>query len=104
MKGFYYIINITDGNIEERNVSPIPNNSDSQLTASRQTLGLLAQLFNINESHLKPINWSYLYTREDVDLCMSKIKLVGYNERLSLYGRNILFFFSNKMRLDNRKS
>lgn len=70
------------------NSSPTPknNHAENQLVTSRQTLSLLSQLFNINEAHLKPINWSYLYTRADVDLCMSKVKLVGYNERLSLYG------------------
>lgn len=75
--------------MEDRNSSPAPTSSqtETQLANSRQTLALLAQLFNIPDTHLKPINWSYLYTREDVDLCMSKIKLVGFNERLSLYGQ-----------------
>ncbi len=35
---------------------------------------------------MKPINWRYLYSKEDVNLCMSKIKLVGFNERVSIFG------------------
>lgn len=75
---------------DRNSASPTPtissSQADTQLATSRQTLALLSQLFNIADTHLKPINWSYLYTREDVDLCMSKIKLVGFNERINLYG------------------
>ena len=43
-------------------------------------------MFNISESHLKPNNWKQLYTKEDVDLCMSKVKIVDFNEQLSVFG------------------
>ena len=35
---------------------------------------------------MKPISWRNLYSKEDVELCMSKIKLVGFNERISVFG------------------
>lgn len=47
---------------------------------------LLSQLLNISETHNKPHNWHSLYSKEDVDLCISKIKQVGFNERLNLFG------------------
>jgi Cft2 family RNA processing exonuclease len=62
------------------------NNNDSQLISCRQNYALLTQLLNITDSHMKPINWKHLYTREDVDLCMSMIKLVDFNEGITLYG------------------
>lgn len=46
----------------------------------------LSQVFNITESHLKPNNWKSLYTKEDVDFCMSKIKLCDFNERIDVFG------------------
>jgi integrator complex subunit 9 len=50
----------------------------------------LATVFNITEPNMKPINWRYLYSKEDVELCMSKIKLVGFNERVSVFGSLIV--------------
>ena len=47
---------------------------------------LLSQLLNINETHYKPHNWCQLYTRDDVDLCISKIKQVNFNQKLDLFG------------------
>jgi integrator complex subunit 9 len=46
----------------------------------------LAHIFNINETHLKPVNWKFLYSKTDIDLCMSSIKLVCFDERLDIYG------------------
>jgi integrator complex subunit 9 len=48
----------------------------------------LAQIFNIvgEWSHMRPLNWKPLYSKEDVDVCMSKIKQINYNERISIYG------------------
>ena len=47
---------------------------------------LLSQLLNINETHYKPHNWCPLYTRDDVDLCISKVKQVNFNQKLDLFG------------------
>jgi integrator complex subunit 9 len=50
----------------------------------------LAEILKINETHMKPINWKYLYSKEDVDLCLSKIKLIDFNERIDVYGSVIV--------------
>lgn len=52
----------------------------------KQYSSQLSQVFNITESHLKPNNWKSLYTKEDVDLCMSKIKLCDFNQRIDVFG------------------
>lgn len=58
--------------------------------SQKQTYALISQLLNIQEHHLKPINWKYLYSKEDVDLCISKIKLIDFNERVSVYGSLVI--------------
>ena len=63
------------------------NNSISNQTESwKHYSSLLSQLLNINETHNKPHNWCQLYTRDDVDLCISKIKQVNFNQKLDLFG------------------
>lgn len=56
------------------------------LANQKQNYNLFAQLLNITEAHLKPLNWKYLYSKEEVDLCISKIKLIDFNQRVSIYG------------------
>lgn len=77
----------TDVNMAEdtRPVVELDRN-DNQLNTMRQNYTMLAQLLNINELHMKPINWKYLYSKEDMELCMSKIKLIDFNERVSVFG------------------
>jgi hypothetical protein len=50
----------------------------------------LAEILKITETHLKPINWKYLYSKDDVDLCLSKIKLIDFNERIDVFGSVIV--------------
>jgi integrator complex subunit 9 len=47
---------------------------------------MLAQVLGIKDAHLKPHNWSSIYTQADVELCISKIKCVGFNQKLDLFG------------------
>lgn len=63
---------------------------NSQRNKIKQNYIQLAQLFNIAEPNMKPINWRPLYNKEDIDLCMSKIKLVGFNERVDVFGSLIV--------------
>ena len=55
-------------------------------TAWKRHSSQLAHVFGIAEAHLKPHNWRALYTREDVDLCFSKIKICDFNERIDVFG------------------
>jgi integrator complex subunit 9 len=66
-----------------------PNESQESSGSSfswKQYSTQLAQAFNIVEPHLKPSNWKLLYTKEDIDLCLTKMKLVDYDERISVFG------------------
>lgn len=67
----------------------------NQLNSAKLYYSQLAQIFNINEassnfsfssSHIKPINWKLIYTKEDVDLCISKIELIGFNQTVNIFG------------------
>jgi len=62
------------------------NNNNNNNISWKQYSTQLAQAFNISESHLKPNNWKLLYSKEDIDLCLTKMKLVDYDEKLSIYG------------------
>lgn len=70
-----------------------PNNDQEDLNGLswKQFSSNLAQAFNISESHLKPHNWKMIYTREDIDLCMSKMKLVDFDEKLNIFGSLIAY-------------
>ncbi len=68
---------------EHKNERNTTNNSSH---VWKQFSTQLAQVFQITESHLKPQNWRELYSKADVDLCMSKIKLCDFNERINVFG------------------
>ena len=72
-----------------------PNESDETAGISsfswKQYSAQLAQAFNIVEPHLKPSNWKLLYTKEDIDVCLSKMKLVDYDERISVFGSLVVY-------------
>ena len=63
-----------------------PDVDETNSTQWKQFSQQLAQAFNIQESHLKPHNWKLIYTKEDIDLCLSKMKLIDYDEKISIFG------------------
>lgn len=59
---------------------------EKKLETLKQTYMQLAQVLNITETHMKPVNWKHLYSKEDVEACMGKIKLIDFNERIDVFG------------------
>jgi hypothetical protein len=60
--------------------------SDKSELAWKQSYSQFGQLLNLNETHMRPINWKYLYTKSDVDACIARVKMVDFNEKLNIYG------------------
>lgn len=66
------------------------NENDNKHELIKQNYLQLAEILKITETHMKPINWKYLYSKEEVDLCISKIKLIDFNERIDIFGSVIV--------------
>jgi hypothetical protein len=62
------------------------DNSKSELTSWKQSYTQFGQLLNLNDGHMKPLNWKYIYSRSDVEACIALIKTVDFNERLDVFG------------------
>ncbi len=73
-----------ENNLIKEDEQKIDNNNNNN--SWKQYSTQLAHAFNISESHLKPNNWKLLYSKEDIDLCLTKMKLVDYDEKFSIYG------------------
>lgn len=63
---------------------------DTTFISWKSNMSQILQLLNCDatlSSHLKLANnWQSLYDKNDVDLCISKIKLINFNEVVSVYG------------------
>lgn len=55
-------------------------------TSQKSNYNIFSQLLNIKESHFKPLNWKYLYSKTDVEECVSKIKVIDFSEIIDIYG------------------
>lgn len=62
-----------------------PDQITSQ-TSQKSSYSIFSQLLNIHDPHFKPLNWKYLYSKKDVDDCLSKIKIINFSETIDIYG------------------
>ncbi|CAF0809066.1 unnamed protein product [Brachionus calyciflorus] len=54
--------------------------------SQKSNYNLFAQLLNIQDPHFKPLNWKFLYSKQDVEDCISKIKIIEFNQKIDVFG------------------
>lgn len=80
--------------IEDLNTTEVPGGAGNTPTAAiRSDTSMMAawkdnyiQFGRLINSPDSPLNWKYLYSKEDVTECMSHVRLVGYNQSINVYG------------------
>jgi integrator complex subunit 9 len=77
---------VENGSTSQRALNKQPKIHDEELEW-KQNYTQFGQLINLsNDAHFKPLNWKYLYTKENVDQCISKIKVIEFNQGICVYG------------------
>ncbi|RNA33688.1 integrator complex subunit 9 [Brachionus plicatilis] len=63
-----------------------PADQVASQTSQKSNYSIFSQLLNIQDAHFKPLNWKFLYSKKDVEDCVSRIKLIDFSEVIDIFG------------------